>query len=146
MKEILVAAPRPLKLAAEISLNMEIAQYLNDPKVDLRALKRAIYDMKSLSVQPEAEFLGYRATQKISAEFAKLTTMPDNVQYVERINKLIKVIAELPVKVDFWSAQNVAYNLAQTTYKDMKQQQDDKSKAWVNAFTQLCQLIGIRLE
>ncbi len=52
----------------------------------------------------------------------------------------------LPIKLDLWNAQNIAFRLAETKYKEEKAATDQNAKLWVTAFKQLCELIGIRLE
>ena len=55
------------------------------------------------------------------------------------------MVTELPVPLNLWPSQNVAFKIAQNQYQTHKQNTDEASVAWVSAFAKLCELIGIRL-
>ena len=49
------------------------------------------------------------------------------------------------MKLNLWQSQNIAFKIAENQYKNLKEKTDDYSKAWVLAFTELSELLGIRL-
>jgi hypothetical protein len=52
----------------------------------------------------------------------------------------------LPLKLELWHAQNIAFEIAQKTYKPLKEKKDEYSQKWVLAYEKLCRSIGIRLD
>ena len=145
MKETRIPSPKPLLSAAEIVLNMEMEQLLSQKPPDLPKLNKLIADSKHLSVTLNSELLSFIASEKISDEFNSLFEAPENVEAIKTTTDLIKIIRELPIQLNLWQAQNVAFKIAQNQYRQMKEKQDDASRAWVAAFEQLSELIGIRL-
>jgi hypothetical protein len=79
-------------------------------------------------------------------EFAKLVDAPPDVEKLENIDKLIGVLGELPIKLELWRAQNIAFDVAQKIYNPLKEKKDEQSQAWVSAYQKLCKSIGIRLD
>jgi alpha-amylase/alpha-mannosidase (GH57 family) len=146
MKEIRVPAPRALRVAAEVVLNMSIAQMLNNGNIDMQTLHATIEDTKNLSVDLDSQMLGLQASQRICSEFGALQEAPEDIEHIQQMISLIKAVIALPIKLDLWNAQNIAFRLAETKYKERKTATDDNSKTWTAAFKQLCELIGIRLE
>ncbi len=145
MEENRLPPPKPLQSAAETVLNMDIGQLLAEENPDLEKLHKLIADSKHLSVSLDSELIGYQATQKISEEFSKLFEQPENLEIIETASKLIRLVSELPINLNLWQAQNVAYKISQNQYPMMQQRTDEASKMWVAAFADLCGLIGIRL-
>ena len=145
MKENRVPSPKPLLSAAEIVLNMEIEQLLLAETTDLESLHKLINDSQHLSVTLDSTLIGFQASEKIAEEFNKLAQAPENLETLNNITALIRTIRELPVQLNLWQSQNVAFKIAQNQYQTIKQNIDESSLAWVSAFAKLCDLIGIRL-
>jgi alpha-amylase/alpha-mannosidase (GH57 family) len=145
MKENRIPTPKPLQSAAETVLNMEIEQLLSAETVDLEKLKKLINDSKHLAVTLDFQLLGFQASEKIADEFNKLAEEPENLETLNTITALIRMVRELPIQLDLWQSQNVAFKIAQNQYQTLKTKEDTASQAWVVAFAILCELIGIRL-
>ncbi|MCW4028164.1 MAG: DUF3536 domain-containing protein [Candidatus Bathyarchaeota archaeon] len=145
MKQTRIPSPKPLLAAAETVLNMEIEQAFLEQTPDLEKLQKLIADSKQLSVTLDKETLGFRASQKIAEELSKFQANPQNFEALQSITALIKMALELPMQLDLWQSQNVAFKIAQNHYRKLKEQPDADSQAWVTAFSELCNLIGIRL-
>ena len=46
----------------------------------------------------------------------------------------------MPVQLNLWQSQNVAFKIAQNQYKHIKEKKDENSVAWVSAFTKLVRI------
>ncbi len=145
MKEIRVESPKPFRSAAEVFLNMQLEQFFSDKVVDIEKLHSCLVEIKNLSVTIDSDLIGYKASEKVAEEFTKLLEAPENIEALKSINKLLQIVAELPMKLNLWQSQNIAFKIAENQYTKSKEKTDDDSKAWVLAFTQLSELIGIRL-
>jgi hypothetical protein len=145
MKETRIPSPKPLQAAADIVLDMELQQLLSQPTSNLTELQKRIAELRNLSVTLDTDVLAFKASEKITDEFSKLAASPENLDTIKTISALISMVQQLPLKLNLWQAQNVAFKIAQNQYKQIKQQPDEGSKAWTTAFEQLCVLIGIRL-
>ena len=145
MKETRIPSPKPLQSAAEVVLNIEMEQLFSAETLDLEKLQRLIADSKLLSVTLDSQLLSYKASEKVADQFNKLSEDPENFEIIVKISQLIRIVSELPIKLNLWQSQNIAFKMAENQYKNMKDKTDDASRAWVSAFRQLCELIGIRL-
>jgi alpha-amylase/alpha-mannosidase (GH57 family) len=146
MKETRIPSPKALGLAAEVVINMEIEKLLSTETPDLQKLEKVVADSKYLSVTLDSDLLAYKASQKIADQFTKLDKNPDELETLKWLSQFIKLLNVLPVKPNLWQAQNIAFKIVENQYKQSKQKIDDSSKAWLIAFTELCELIGIRLD
>jgi alpha-amylase/alpha-mannosidase (GH57 family) len=145
MKQNNIPPPRPLQSAAETVLNMQMAELLLAKPTDLEKLRKVIDDSKSLSVSLDYKLLPYLASQKITSEFVNFSNSPEDLEVINTIVALIRMVAELHFELDLWESQNIAFKIAQNQYQVFKLRKDEFSAAWVTAFWELCNLIGIRL-
>jgi alpha-amylase/alpha-mannosidase (GH57 family) len=145
MKENYIPSPKQLLLSAEMVLNMEIEQVLSAKTPDLKKLHELINDSNLLAVKLDSELLGFKATQVINEKFIKLQKKPQNVEQIRWISRLLKVISNSPMRINLWQAQNIAFKIAETYYEKVRVKKDPVSLAWVLAFIQLCDLMGIRI-
>jgi len=146
MNEINIPSPKPFRTAAEIVLSAEIRQLLASEDTNLELLRKLIANSKIFSIEFESGPISLEASEKIVKEFAKLVDAPPDVEKLENIDKLIGVLGELPIKLELWRAQNIAFDVAQKIYNPLKEKKDEQSQAWVSAYQKLCKSIGIRLD
>jgi hypothetical protein len=145
MAETRIPSPRPLRSAAEIVLNMETEEVLSEESPDLEKLQNLLTDAKYLSVMLNSELIALRASERIANGFDTLLETPENMDVLKITIDLVRTVTELPVKLNLWQSQNIAFKIAEGRYVRMKEKNDEASKAWVSAFAELCELIGIRL-
>ena len=146
MKENRIPSPQPFLAAAEIILENEIEQALTAEEVDLERLQRLIVNSRNFAVTLNSELLAFQASEKIAKEFVKLSKTPEDIEKIKGIAKLIETIRQLPINLNLWQSQNVAFKIAESQFSQMKERQDEAAKEWVGSFRQLCELIGIRLD
>jgi len=146
MNEIKIPIPKPFRTATEIVLNAEIRRLLAVEETDAESFNKIIHDSKSLSIEFDSDIISLEASNKILREFTKLTSAKIDVEKIENLDKLIMALNELPLKLDLWHSQNIAFDIAQNIYKPLKEKTDENSKAWVSAYEKSCKSIGIRLD
>jgi hypothetical protein len=146
MNEIRIPSPKPFRTATEIVLNDKIIQMLATDEVNVDELSKLISDSEALLIEFESDIISLEASEKIFKEFTKLKDTPLDSKKLENIDKLITALNELPLKLDLWHAQNIAFEIAQQTYKPLKKKKDNDSQKWVSAYEKLCKSIGIRLD
>jgi len=146
MNEIRIPSPKPFRTATDIVLNDKIRQMLATEEINVDELSKLISDSKALLIEFESDIISLEAGEKIVKEFTKLLDAPSDSKKLENIDKLIMALNQLPLKLDLWHAQNIAFEIAQKTYKPLKDKKDEDSQKWVLAYEKLCKSIGIMLD
>ncbi len=146
MNEIRMPPPKPFRMAAEIVINAKIKQLLANQEIDVETLTKLIADSKTFNVQLELDQISLEASKKIVRELQNLLDATANVKKIEDIDKLITALLGLPLKLELWQAQNIAFDIVEKMYNPMKEKKDDSAQAWVLAYQKLCRSIGIRLD
>ena len=108
-------------------------------------MQKVINDSQHLSVKFDSPFLGFLASEKITEEFNKIAEDPENLLNITAVTDLIRMVKELPLELNLWESQNIAFKIAQNRYQTLKSKDDEASKLWVASYSKLCELIGIRL-
>lgn len=145
MKETRIPSPKSLQLAAEVVLNIDLWQLFSAETPDLDKLRRLISESKFMSIALDSELLAFKASQMVADQFDRLSKAPENIETIQWISQIIQIVTELPIRLNLWQSQNIAFKIAESQYKSKKDMQDEASKTWVAAFMHLCELIGIRL-
>ncbi|XES76813.1 MAG: DUF3536 domain-containing protein [Candidatus Bathyarchaeia archaeon] len=147
MKDIRFPIPHAFKAAANVIVNNGITQVLSEKEFDVEALQRLIDDAKHMDVDIDLELFALKANERIATEFTELAQAPEQIELVLRISQTVKAVKALPIHLNLWFSQNIAFKIAHGHYREQKEKKDDpNAQAWVAAFRQLCDLIGIRLE
>jgi hypothetical protein len=146
MNEIRIPSPKPFRTATEIVLNDKISQMIAAEEINVEELSKLISDSKALSIEFESDLVSLKTSEKIIKEFTKLLDTPPDSKKLENLDKLITALNQLPLKFELWHAQNIAFEIAQKTYKPLKEKKDEDSQKWVLAYEKLCKSIGIRLD
>jgi alpha-amylase/alpha-mannosidase (GH57 family) len=146
LKEARIPQPKPFRAATEIAINAKIKQLLSDEEPDVETLSQLISEAKDLSIPLDQEMIGYEASERVAKEFRKLKETGSEVAMLEKTQKLLAVLAQLPFKLNLWTAQNAAFELIQGRYRTIKDSQKTDDQKWVQAFRGLCESIGLRLD
>ena len=146
MDENGIVPPKSFRTAAEIIINNEIKKLLSSQENNPESLSKLIEDSKTYRIELELDQISLEASKKIVKELEDLLNFPQDIKKVEDLEKLIVTLNELPLKLELWQAQNVAFVIAEKIYNNLKEKEDEFSQAWVLAFSKLCKSIGIRLD
>lgn len=145
MNDLRMPLPRAFRAAANVVVNADITRRLSSEKIDIEALSQIVSDARLRGAEFDTELLGVKACDRIATELQDIQKVPADVKRIEDIEKLVRLVRSMPLKLDFWKSQNTAFKLAQEIYKPMKEKTDEASKAWTSAFERLCDALGIRL-
>lgn len=146
MREINLTPPKPFQYATEIVLNAEVRKAIVAKDVNVESLNKLVSDAKKLPGDFEWSSISLDANKKIVNELLKIRDSPPDTKKLEDEAKLVAALIQMPIKLELWQAQNIAFEIAQKIYNPMKEKNDEFSKSWVSAFQQLCKSIGIRLD
>ncbi len=145
MNEIRVPVPSLFKVAADVTVNSQLLQMMREKNLDTEALNKLIADFQTLEVSFDPDVLGLEISERITQELAGLLTSEVDVDRLKKVKEMTSVLTRLPVKLNLWTAQNAAFEIAEKWYKPMKDRNDEQSRVWTSNFTSLCESLGIRL-
>lgn len=145
LNDLHLPQPGAFRAAANISANAEIARILSSETIDVEALNQAVSNALLRGVEFDTQLLGLKASDRIAKELEEIQKAPSDVKRAEDVEKIVRLLRNTPIRLDFWKSQNTAFKIAQDSYKLMKEKADEASKAWVSAFERLTDALGMRL-
>ncbi len=143
------ALPKPLKTAAEFTLNNEVRRIIDsDEDMDLNRLERITDEVKRLSIELDKLQLGLVATQKISDLVNQFKIDPENIELLGSVEEAVSVLSRMPLELDFWNSQNEMFWIAKTYYDNKHvdaDSGDSDAKAWLDLFDKLADSLKVKV-
>ncbi len=142
-------APKPLELAAEITLNNSLRTAFENEQLDLDRITAIVEEAKVAGVSFDAatlEFSFRRTLERMAREFA---SNPEEMEMLEKLSAAIEVARSLPFEVVLWHVQNTYYGIMQKTYPAVGSRAklgDAQAQAWIAAFRSLGVKLSVRVD
>ncbi len=111
LKEANVPAPGPLIAPVEIIMNARLRRLLETEKIDTEKLGTLAEEVGKIGIRLDEETLGLLAGRQIDRQLVKLARSPGNLALMMTISETLEILQRLPLKPDFWDAQNTYYEI-----------------------------------
>lgn len=145
MNEMNLPLPEAFSVIGQLILNTRIQSLLEEDRIELEELKRAVEEIKRFSFTIYKRDIGYAATIKITLLMEELSANPDDVELIKTITSILEVVRSLTVELNLWKAQNLYFNLCER-YRTISELDKGEKKAeeWLISFAGLGEQLSIR--
>jgi hypothetical protein len=143
-----ISIPKSLQVAADVIITSEIRRTLKSERIDLKLLDRLINAAMKYSINLDDEVLSLEMCNIVEAEIEKLFEEPDNIELLEYIEFLVRVIGKIPVNFNLWRSQNIIYSIGRKYYhlkKEKEEKGDDEATKWLKLFNNLTDQLKINI-
>jgi alpha-amylase/alpha-mannosidase (GH57 family) len=140
--------PKPLMVAAEYIVNMDLKRAFEGEDLDTEKLEGLINEAKKWSLEIDKGTIGFVATSWLNTRMEKLHQQPEDVASLEKIEKVLQHLKSLSVEPDIWKPQNECFLIEKKHYRAMKERAakgDDVAKRWVEVFPQVCSHLTVKV-
>jgi hypothetical protein len=130
---------------ADIALNLELQGSFALDRVDLEGVGRILDEMRDWNVGVDSVDLEFLIRRKIERMVEAFRVNPENIDPLEDLCILLEFVAEIPVELNCWKAQNIWFEMAKTEYPRFFANSHVGEKSgvrWVEAFGKLGNLLG----
>ncbi len=149
LTDLRVPPPQALQLAFELVLNAELCRQFESDKLDLEQVQRLLSECHATKITLETNALGYSVKKHLDHLADQLLQNPNDVELLQRLADVARILHPLPFEVNFWKPQNVYHNM-QTTILPVKRglaaQNDADARTWMEKFQALGEQLGFRVE
>lgn len=142
MTDINVMLPAALQVTIEHIINAKLEHQFKAARPKPRTIKNLLDEAKRLNVQLRKEDLEYEAAQQVTRLLIDLENDPHDPNKIVRPLKFLRVLQESPLQPDYWQAQNIAFKLKNTIYKDHMKEGGDPD--WQRRLGKLYSRLKIR--
>jgi alpha-amylase/alpha-mannosidase (GH57 family) len=148
LKDMGIAPPHTIEVAADASLNSEILSILRSDPLDLDAMEALVDEIKLFGIKVQRDLVSLEASFRAKREFELLLADPLNIEKMKQIERLLKILFSLQIEMNLWRAQNIAFGLMSNSHaymKELEKKGDKKAAEWVSSFASLCNLLGVNV-
>ncbi|HEX6642000.1 MAG TPA: DUF3536 domain-containing protein, partial [Thermoanaerobaculia bacterium] len=145
LRNLSLPQPPEFRAAAELVLNAEVRREAASDELDPDRMLALIAEADESDVALDREGIGFALTRTLERAMARLAEDPDDVERLERIDQLARLIGDVPFEVDLWNAQNSYWELMHTVLPDKRHEAIDNAaaRAWVEQFEGLADTLHI---
>jgi hypothetical protein len=146
-----LGAPLPgaIQTATHYILNTDLRRAFEREEIDLDRIGALLDQAHTSGVSLDTAGLSYALGQTIDRLAEELQTRADNLPRLVQLDALVGLARSLPFEVNLWKAQNVYYDILQTTYPFLHRRagyQDPDAEAWVARFRALGDQLKVQLD
>ena len=145
-QEINMAVPARLKLPVEMAVNNRLVGELKNENLDIKKLSQQLKSAISIEANLDTLTLNYLADQRLSELLRKLEQEPLNLQLLNHIDHVLRILDEGPLKPEKWESQNITFAIKEEHFKEMQQKSeagDSKAQEWIKAFEELEESVNL---
>ncbi|MDP3015620.1 MAG: DUF3536 domain-containing protein, partial [Deltaproteobacteria bacterium] len=149
LQSLQMPLPRPLLLAAEYVINLDLRRIFEGEEFNGEKLENLIEEAKRWSLEIDKDTTGFVVNSWINSLMEKLHQTPEELPLFEQIEKALGLLSPLAIDLDLWKAQNRYFAIGKERYPLMKERaekEDNFAKSWVEHFRQLGAYLHVRVE
>jgi hypothetical protein len=120
---------------------------LEAEEIDLDGLKTLIKEVKRWSIEVDKITLNFVATLKVNDLLERLYNKPEDIQLLEVIHNILKMLQSLSLELKLWQAQNIYFSIGKKIYTEMLSNANagkENARIWIKHFNKLGQYLYVR--
>jgi len=140
LQTLSIPLPRPLWIAAEYTINVDLRKTLEQEDIDTEKLEALINEVGKWSLEVDRPTIEFVASACIDSHMERLHNDPEDIQLFEKLDNILRLLMVLPLELNLWRAQNVYFSIGKRRYAVMKDRvvtEDGPAKAWLDSFRKL---------
>jgi len=149
LSSINIPIPKPIFLAVEHIINVDMKRAFEKEEVDTEKLRRLILESNRWGIQLDKEAIEYHVSLWAASLLEKVTQDQIKPSLFVRITKALKLLEPLSLNVNFWKAQNIYLSLKEQIKNEMSEKaekSDPSAREWLDAFNDLGRTLGIKVD
>jgi hypothetical protein len=140
--------PKSLSTAAEIVLNADLRQALEEEKIPSRRVKNLLKKTKLLGVSLDTDTLEYTFRNNLRRQAEKFYSEPKDPGLLNNLADSVELLRVMPFRTDLWKVQNICYSVLQSHYASllsMADQGDTSAQDWIKTFNRVAGSLSVRI-
>ncbi len=148
LSSINIPIPKPIFLAVEHIVNVDMKRVFEKNEVDVEKLKRLILEANRWGIHLDTAALKYEVSLWVTSLMEKAQQDPTDFSPFVRITDVLGLLESLSLNLDLWKAQNVYFSLKEQRSAAMDarvKSGDESGKKWFDAFKDLGEKLRIKV-
>jgi hypothetical protein len=148
LSSINIPIPKPIFLAVEHIINVDMKRAFEKEEVDTEKLKRLILESNRWGIHLDRAAIEYDVSLWVTSRMEKVTQNPMDPSLFIRITNALELLEPLSLNLNFWKAQNMYFSLMEHIKGEMDEkakESDESAKEWLDAFNGLGEKLRIKV-
>ncbi|MHC2991955.1 glycoside hydrolase [Pontibacter sp. HJ8] len=140
VKSVGMRLPRALQISVEYIVSSRLLAALTASQVNTDEIVKLLREVERMKIKLDLEPLNYAATAHVEEVMHALEAHPDDTGRMVYLTELLTVLQGSSLRPEYWQAQNIAFRMRQTIFKEYQEkqtQQDEAATAWCEKFEEL---------
>jgi hypothetical protein len=149
LSSINIPIPKPIFLAVEHIINVDMRRAFEKEEVDTEKLKRLILESNRWGIHLDRGAIEYDVSLWVTLVMEKMTQDPMNSSLFLKIPNVLELLEPLSLNLNFWKAQNTFLSLKEHLKGEMEEKVkrgDTSAKEWLDAFNDLGEKLRIKVK
>jgi alpha-amylase/alpha-mannosidase (GH57 family) len=143
-----IPIPKPIFLAAEHIVNIDLKRIFEKEDIDAERLKSLIQESNRWGVCLDRATLEFQVSRWATSLMTQVAQDPGNLSLLQRMTDLLKVLDPLSLNLNFWKAQNLYVSLRERLKDEIGQnvnRGDPSAVQWQDEFRKLGAALRIQV-
>jgi len=148
LSSINIPIPKPIFLAVEHIINVDMKRAFEREEVDMEKLKRLILESNRWGIHLDKAAIEYDVSLWVTSFMQKITQNPMDPSLFLKITSVLELLESLSLNLNFWKAQNIYFSIKEQQrgkVDEKAKQGDGSSKEWLGAFDDLGRKLRIKV-
>jgi alpha-amylase/alpha-mannosidase (GH57 family) len=149
LSSINIPIPKPIFLAVEHIINVDMKRAFEKEEVDTEKLKRLILESNRWGIHLDQAAIQYGVSLWVTSQMEKVIQDPMHSSILVRITNALELLEPLSLNLNFWKAQNIYFSLRKQIKGKMSEKSekgDPTAKEWLDAFSSLGEKLRIKVD
>jgi alpha-amylase/alpha-mannosidase (GH57 family) len=117
LRDIGMPVPKRFLAAAEMALNLDLQTAVSMDTVDVARARKIFEEIQAWNVPVGSINLEFLLRRKIEQMMLHFRANPDDMNRLVSLRELMEFVAEIPIELNYWKAQNIYFEMARTEYR-----------------------------
>ena len=148
LQSLNIPVPKPFLVTAGYTVNYDLKRIFENNEVNVEKLENLINEVKKWPLDIDKTAIGFVASSWINSIMTKLNQQPEDIELINKIVDVIKLLRQLPLELDIWKAQNIYFTIGNNLFSIMKVRSgkgNDFTRKWVEAFRKLGYYLQVKV-
>jgi hypothetical protein len=144
-----IPLPNRIKLAAEIVLNLDVRNAIEEKDMNLDRIQALLEEARKAGVKLDEQTLEFVLRGRIERASDAFLSAPEKLETLRNLAASVHLAQGMPFGVNFWRVQNGYYDVLRDTYPKVVESasRDDKdARRWLETFRALGGELSVRVE
>ncbi len=143
-----IRLPEVFRTTIEVVTQADLRRLFENERPSMEEMRRLTTEVKRWQVRLDTDTTGFLASRQLIALMKELERTP-SMEQVKYVNEWTQNVRALPLSLDVWIAQNIYFVIGNRYYgeiRDMAQRGDTSAQRWIRYFTELGNMLDVKIQ